>query len=177
MLSESGYADIWWLRSMEFGNNETAIYHVAVILDPLTSIAQKWSSILSVSVFTICLISYWWNSWLVAVNNSGRFHPSSPEPCLVHRGGSLQVRVDDYWGRDRCLLNVSIVTVLSLPFHLTNQGEFQVLIPNSLHTIIQKWGPHASDFWGLAGRVYLYSRNGRSYFMACPATRSALRSW
>ncbi|KAL9710152.1 killer toxin resistant protein [Leucoagaricus gongylophorus] len=33
--------------SIEFGNNETAMYHVAAVLDPLTSTAQKWSSILS----------------------------------------------------------------------------------------------------------------------------------
>jgi UDP-glucose:glycoprotein glucosyltransferase len=32
----------------EFGNNSTALYHIAVLLDPLSETAQKWSSILEV---------------------------------------------------------------------------------------------------------------------------------
>ncbi|KAF8812128.1 hypothetical protein BYT27DRAFT_7133469 [Phlegmacium glaucopus] len=32
--------------SFEFGNNSTALYHIAVLLDPLSETAQKWSSIL-----------------------------------------------------------------------------------------------------------------------------------
>jgi UDP-glucose:glycoprotein glucosyltransferase len=34
--------------SFKFGDNSTALYHVAVVLDPLSEMAQKWSSILEV---------------------------------------------------------------------------------------------------------------------------------
>ena len=35
-------------RRFEFGNNLTALYRIAVLLDPLSGTAQKWSSILEV---------------------------------------------------------------------------------------------------------------------------------
>jgi len=37
-------------RVFEFGDNSTALYHVAVIMDPLSETAQRWSSLLEVWV-------------------------------------------------------------------------------------------------------------------------------
>lgn len=34
----------------EFGDNSTALYHLAVVVDPLSETAQKWSGILKVSL-------------------------------------------------------------------------------------------------------------------------------
>lgn len=33
-------------RTFEFGDNSTALYELAVLVDPLTETAQKWASIL-----------------------------------------------------------------------------------------------------------------------------------
>jgi hypothetical protein len=33
---------------LQYGHNSTALYHVAVILDPLSETAQRWSSLLEV---------------------------------------------------------------------------------------------------------------------------------
>jgi hypothetical protein len=44
------------LRSFEVGDNSTALYHVAVILDPLSETAQRWSSLLEVRTFQFGLV-------------------------------------------------------------------------------------------------------------------------
>ena len=36
------------IRAFEYGNNATALYHIAVLVDPLSETAQKWSSIIQV---------------------------------------------------------------------------------------------------------------------------------
>ena len=39
---------IYYIRAFEYGNNATALYHIAVLVDPLSETAQKWSSIIQV---------------------------------------------------------------------------------------------------------------------------------
>lgn len=44
--------DVYTLcSSMKLGENETALYHVAVVLDPISEKAQRWSSLLEVWLF------------------------------------------------------------------------------------------------------------------------------
>jgi UDP-glucose:glycoprotein glucosyltransferase len=39
-------------RAFESGDPSTALYHVAILLDPLSEAAQKWSSLLGVCATT-----------------------------------------------------------------------------------------------------------------------------
>ena len=45
--------------SFQLGNNSTALYHIAVLVDPLSENGQKWSSIVQVcTLSTICIPSF-----------------------------------------------------------------------------------------------------------------------
>jgi UDP-glucose:glycoprotein glucosyltransferase len=46
--------------SFEIGDNSTALYHIAVLVDPLSEQGQKWSSIIQVctSVFPILFVCW-----------------------------------------------------------------------------------------------------------------------
>ena len=55
----SGYRLKAMPRLFEVGDNSTALYHVAVILDPLSEIAQRWSSLLEVRDSGLVCIYVW----------------------------------------------------------------------------------------------------------------------
>ena len=43
-------------RSFEFGDNSTALYQLAVIVDPLSEAAQKWAPLLAVRAKLVALL-------------------------------------------------------------------------------------------------------------------------
>ena len=44
-------------RKFEFGDNSTAIFHIGVLLDPLSETAQKWAPLLEVGDSISCVVS------------------------------------------------------------------------------------------------------------------------
>lgn len=72
--------------AVEMGNNTTALYHIAVLVDPLSELGQKWSSIIQVCTsffFQILLAN---NTNVVAFKYTWCLHWNSLESWTLWRG-------------------------------------------------------------------------------------------
>jgi hypothetical protein len=70
----------------QYGDNSTALYHVAVILDPLSETAQRWSSLLEVCVFLSFGVLKLTMSFKVAHEHPGYVHRGSSQSSSLYRG-------------------------------------------------------------------------------------------
>jgi hypothetical protein len=76
-----------WFRGFELGNNQTALYQVSFLLDPLSESAQKWSKLIEVSRVAEWRMMVFLNRCVQVVVLQPRcLRGSSYQPTPVHRG-------------------------------------------------------------------------------------------
>ncbi|KAF8145393.1 hypothetical protein K438DRAFT_547782 [Mycena galopus ATCC 62051] len=134
--------------SFQFGNNSTALYHIAVILDPLSEVGQRWSSLLE-------WLSHIPNMYIKVYINPAAHEEVGLASLHLFPPPSLSIR--------RSPSNASTGTPCCLPSPSTPKGKlsFTCVAPPRSDSGLQRRGSRPGDLRRPPHRAHLHPRHGR----------------